>query len=329
MNTPVRSRRAAAAALLGLAATLALPGALAQSAASYPSKPIRLVVPFPAGDPPDLYARALADRLAVQLGQPVLIDNKPGAAGGIGAADIAKAPPDGYNLLFASAAMMTITPQLRKTPYDPTKDFEPIGSATTGVLMLSVNKAFPANNWPEFVAEVKRNPRKYTVFSSGEGSFLHLAAMHLQSVAGLELLHVPYKTLGQGFADQLAGLVNVSLEMSGALPHVRAGALKPLLVMDTKPTPELPNVPSLREHPLKYDLKPWFGVVAPAGTPKPIVERVQAAMSRVVPNDPQFREKLPAGTFPMWLGGSDFTAMMEADRAAYGAVIKRLNLKLD
>ena len=316
-----------AASLISLPPLLGVSGAFAQTA--YPNKPIRLVVPFPAGDPPDIYARALADRLSPILGQPIVVDNKPGAAGGIGAAEIAKAPNDGYHLLYASAASMTITPQLRKVTYDPVKDFEPVGSAVSGIMAVTVNKGFPGNTWSEFVAEVKRNPRKYSVISSGEGSFLHLAAMHLQSVMGLELLHVPYKSLGQGVIDQVAGTANVSLEMSASLPHVRAGTVKALLVMDDKPSPELPGTPNLKDMQVPFNLKPWFGVMAPAGTPPAVLARLQAAMAQVVPTDPQYASRLPPGTYPLYLGGRDFNALIESDRKAYGAVITKLNLKFD
>lgn len=307
---------------------MAAAGAWAQT--SYPDKPIRLVVPFAAGDPPDIAARALAERLSIILRQPVVIDNRAGAGGTLGAAEIAKSPADGYHLLYASAASMSIIPLLRKTPYDSTKNFVPIGTVTAINLALTVNKGFPAATWPEFVAEVKRNPRKYSFISSGEGSFVHLLGMQLQQAAGIELLHVPYRAYGQGIMDQVAGLADVSLDIGSSLPHVRTGALKALLVLDDKPLPELPGVPSLKDYPIPgLDARAWFGILAPSGIPKAISDRVQSAVAEVVSNDPTFSNKLPAGVRPMYLGGKDFAALMAKDRASYAAIIKRLNLKLE
>ena len=319
------SRRIFTALLVGAAAVLALPAHSQQ----YPTKVIRLVVPFGAGDPPDIYARTLADRLSPLLGQQVIVDNKPGASGAIGAVEVARAAPDGYTLLYASAAMMGILPQLRKTAYDPAKDFEPVGRVISSLLVVTVNKAFPAATWPDFVAEVKRYPGKYSIISSGDGTFLHLAAVQLQSATGMQLLHVPYKSFGQGVIDLHAGLVNVTMEMSAVLQHVRAGNMKSLLVLDDKPSPELPGVPTLKEYPVPFDLKVWFGIVVPAGTPRTVVERLEAAVAKVVTSDPAYREKLPPGTYPSFAGRNDFAALMAADRTTYGALIKRLDLKLE
>ncbi len=325
-KAPSVSRRAFTAAALSGAAAMALP-ALAQQ---YPAKTIRLVVPFGAGDPPDIYARVLVERLSPLLGQQVIVDNKPGAAGAIGAAEVAKAPADGYTLLYASAAMMVITPQLRTTPYDPVKDFEPVSRVISGAgLTVTVNSSFPASTWPEFVAEVKRNPNKYSIISSGEGSFLHLAAIQLQDAAGIQLLHVPYKSFSQGVTDLRANQVNVTLELAAALPHIKAGAMKALLVLDDKPNPDIPNVPTLKQYPMPFNQKVWFGIVAPAGTPKAAVERLQAALSQVVGNDPAYASRLPTGMFASYAGGAEFAGLMSAEYATYGAMIKRLNLKLD
>ncbi len=324
-ETPSVSRRAFTAVALSGAAAMALP-ALAQQ---YPAKTIRLVVPFGAGDPPDIYARLVTDRMASLLGQPILVDNKPGAAGAIGAAEVAKAPADGYTLLLASAAMMGIVPQLRKTPYDPVKDFEPVARVVSTVLMVSVNKDFPASTWPEFVAEVRRQPGKYSIISSGDGSLLHFSAVQLMEAAGIQLLHVPYKSFSQGVTDLAAGQVNVMMDPTAALPFIKSGAMKALLVMDDKPSRELPDVPTLKQHPIPFTLRAWFGIVAPAGTPRPVIDRLQAVIAKVVNEDPSYRDRLGAGSTPSFSGGRDFATFLEQDRTAYGGMIKRLNLKLD
>jgi tripartite-type tricarboxylate transporter receptor subunit TctC len=296
--------------------------------AQYPNKVVRLVIPFAPGDSPDLSARLLAERLTTVLGQQVIAENRPGAAGTIAAESVAKSPADGYTLLYATTAMMTITPQLRKTPYDPVKDFETISRAAAAVLVVVVNKTFPANTWPEFVAEAKRHPGKYSYASSGEGTILHLSAEHLQNVAGIKLLHVPYKGLAPAVIDVLAGQVNMTMELSSILPHVKAGNAKPLLVLDDKPLADVPDVPTLKQYPMPFDLKPWFGVFAPHGTPKEISGRLDKAIAQVTAQ-PDFRDRLPAGLFPAYMDSASYNKLMESDRAAYHDVIKRLNLKLD
>ena len=296
--------------------------------AQYPNKVVRLVIPFAPGDSPDLSARLLAERLGSHLGQQVIAENRPGAAGSIAAESVAKSAPDGYTLLYATTAMMAITPQLRKTQYDPVKDFETISRVAAAVLVVVVNKAFPANNWPDFVAEAKRNPGKYTFASSGEGTILHLSGEHLQNVNGFKLLHVPYKGLAPAVIDLLSGQVNVTMELSSVLPHVKAGNAKALIVLDDKPLADLPGVPTLKEYPMPFDLKPWFGVFAPHGTSKEITAKVDAAIAKITA-EPGFREKLPAGLFPAYMDAASYNKLMDSDRAAYREVIKRLNLKLD
>jgi tripartite-type tricarboxylate transporter receptor subunit TctC len=307
-----------------LALLVALPGY-----AQYPNKVVRLVIPFAPGDGPDLSARVLVDRLSAVLGQQVIAENRPGAAGSIAAEYVAKqAPADGYTLLYATTAMMTITPQLRKTGYDPATDFETVSRVASAVMIVAVNKTFPASTWPEFVAEAKRNPGKYSIASSGEGTILHLAGEHLQNVAGIKLLHVPYKGLALAITDFLSGQINVTLEPASVLPHIKAGNGKALLVLDEKPLADFPGVPTLAQYNMPFDLKPWFGVFAPHGTPKEVTTRLAAATAQVAA-DPAFREKLPSGLFPAYLDSPAFNKLMESDRAAYREVIKRLNLRLD
>ena len=296
--------------------------------AQYPNKVVRLVIPFAPGDSPDLSARLLAERLGSHLGQQVIAENRPGAAGSIAAESVARSAPDGYTLLYATTAMMAITPQLRKTQYDPVKDFETVSRVAAAVLVVVVNKAFPANNWPDFVAEAKRNPGKYTFASSGEGTILHLSGEHLQNANGFKLLHVPYKGLAPAVIDLLSGQVNVTMELSSVLPHVKAGNAKALIVLDDKPLADLPGVPTLKQYPMPFDLKPWFGVFAPHGTSKEITAKVDAAIAKIAA-EPGFRDKLPAGLFPAYMDAASYNKLMESDRAAYREVIKRLNLKLD
>jgi tripartite-type tricarboxylate transporter receptor subunit TctC len=296
--------------------------------AQYPDKVVRLIVPFAAGDSPDVSARVLAAQMTTVLGQQVIVENRPGASGAIAAESVAKSPPDGYTLLYATTAMMAITPQLRKTPYDPIADFDPVARVAAASLVLVVNKNFPASTWPEFVDEVKRNPGKYTYASSGEGTILHLGAEHLQSVAGIKMVHVPYKGLAPAMTDFLSGQINATFELSSVLPHIRAGNAKPVIVLADRQVGEIPDVPTIQKYNLAFDLKPWFGVFAPHGTPKDVMAKLTATLAQIAAT-PVYKEKLPAGLFPAYLDPAAFSQSIKSDQTAYGAVIKRLNLKLE
>jgi tripartite-type tricarboxylate transporter receptor subunit TctC len=296
--------------------------------AQYPNKVVRLIVPFAAGDSPDVSARVLAAQMSTALGQQVIVENRPGASGAIAAEAVARSPADGYTLLYSPTAVIAITPQLRKTPYDPNADFEPVARVAAASLVLTVNKSFPASTWPEFVAEVKANPGKYTYASSGDGTILHLSAEHLQSLAGLKLTHVPYKGLAPAMTDLLSGQVNATLELSSVLPHIRAGNAKPILVLDDRTVVEVPDVPTIKKYNVAFDLKPWFGVFAPRGTPKDVMAKLTSTIAQIVAT-PAYKEKLPAGLFPSYLDAAAFGQSIKADQTAYGAVIKRLNLKLE
>jgi len=299
----------------------------AVSHAQYPNKVVRLIVPFAAGDSPDVSARVLASEMTAALGQQVIVENRPGASGAIAAEAVAKAPADGYTLLYSTTAIMAITPQLRKTPYDPV-DFDPVARVAAASLVLTVNKNFPASTWPEFVEEVKRNPGKYTYASSGDGTILHLGAEHLQSVAGIKLVHVPYKGLAPAMTDFLSGQINATFELSSVLPHIRAGNAKPIVVLDNRQLPEIPDVPTATKYNVAFDLKPWFGVFAPRGTPKEVMAKLATTLAQITAT-PTYKEKLPAGLFPAYLDPTAFAQSIRSDQTAYGAVIKRLNLKLE
>ena len=295
--------------------------------AEYPDKIIRLIVPFPAGAGLDTSARVFAELLRPALGQQVIVENRPGAAGDIAADAVAKSSADGYTLLYGTTAMITITPYLRKTPYDPAVDLVPVSRVATLDTVVAVNKDFPASTWAEFVDIAKRNPGKYTYASSGDGTFLHLAGEHLQAVTGMKLLHVPYKGMAQAITDFLSGQINVVLEPA-VIQHVRAGRGKALAVFSDIRLPELPGVPTIKELGVPFELKAWFGIFAPRGTPREVVGKLVGAIAQISER-PEFRDKLPTAVFSAYMPPEIFAKSIDDERAVYRGIIKRLNLRLE
>lgn len=301
--------------------------AAAGAHAEYPDRIVRLIVPFAAGDALDSSARVFAELLRPALGQPVIVENRPGAAGDIAAEAVAKSSADGYTLLYGTTAMMTITPYVRKSPYDPAADFAPVARVATLTALVAVNRDFPAANWSEFVDLARRNPGKYSFASSGEGTMLHLAGEQLQSAATIKLLHVPYKGMAQAITDFLSGQINIVLEPA-VIQHVRAGRGKALAVFSDRRLPELPNVPTLKELGVATEIKPWFGIFAPRATPREIVARLSGAISQITERS-EFKEKLPPAVFSGYVPPEAFAKSIGEERAIYQAIIKRLNLRLN
>ena len=292
----------------------------------YPNKPVRLVVPFAPGDALDTTARVFGESLRVSLHQPVIVENRPGAAGSIAAEAVAKAAPDGYTLLWGTTAMLTVTPYLRQAPHDP-NELEPIARLTEVALPIAVNHDLPVRTWNEFVDLARRNPGKYTFASSGEGTLLHLIGEQLQSVADIKLLHVPYKGMAPALTDYLSGQINVMLEPV-VIPHVKAGKGKALAIIGNRRLAELPDVPTAKELGLNFDMKPWFGLFAPRGTPQEIVAQLNKASSAIADRQ-EFTDKMPPGVRSSYLSTAEFTRSIEVDRGTYKAIIQRLNIRLD
>jgi tripartite-type tricarboxylate transporter receptor subunit TctC len=310
-----------AALALGLTIAFAHP-ATAQSSA----RPLRLVVPFPAGDALDASARTLADQLAPLLSQPVIVDNRPGAGGNIAAEAVARAPADGYTIMYATTAMLAITPYLRQTPYDPEKDFDPVARVSTISLVVAVNADHPAKTWAELVTLSRQNPGKYTWATPGDGTLIHLMGEQLQTLAGVRWTHVPYKGMGQAVSDFLAGQINVYLE-PGIVPQANAGKARLLAILADTRLAEAPAVPTLREAGLPFETTGWFGIVAPRGTPGEAIARLSAAI-RTATGQREFASRLPPAVAPAFQSSSDFAATVRNDRQVYQALIKRLDLKL-
>ncbi|WP_430422203.1 Bug family tripartite tricarboxylate transporter substrate binding protein [Methylibium petroleiphilum] len=287
IHTLTRRRLVQAAAL---AVAMAGSSAMAQA---WPNKPISLIVPFPAGGTTDVLARALGEKLAQSLGQPVIVENKPGAGATLGADFVAKARPDGYTLLMG-AVHHTIAPSVyKKLPYDFQKDFAPITTVALVPNVLVVNAATPAKNVAELVALAKAQPGKLTYGSNGNGTAQHLIGTQFENATGTEVIHIPYKGSGPLATDLLGGQITMSFDtVTPVLQHIKSGKLRALAVTTNKRSSALPDVPTLEEAGLKgFNIGTWFGVLAPVATPKDVVSRLNAEMVKVI-QSPDFRKRM-------------------------------------
>jgi len=263
---------------------------VAGAQASYPEKPTRFVVPYPPGGIADTFSRALARGLDQKLGQPVIVENKPGASQVIGAEQVARAPADGYTVLLASmTSMATNLGTFKKLKYDPVKDFAPVSRLFTTPLFLAVKADLPVKTVKDLVELAKAKPNEMSYASFGPGSSPHLAGALLSQAAGLEVIHVPYKGSVPALTDVMGGLVTFIFDGgSTAIPQVKAGKLRALAVTGKERAAALPDVPSMAEQGFpSVDISVWWGLVAPAGTPAPVVERLNAAVNEVL-RDPEF-----------------------------------------
>lgn len=314
------------------AATVAAIAPAVWAADNYPSRPIKLIVPFGAGGSTDIVARLLADKMGPILGQAVVIENKGGAGGSIGAAEIAKSAPDGYTIGMATVSTHGSNPAIMsKLPYDARKDFAPITNVMAVPSVFVVHPSVPANTMQEFIALAKKEPGKYSFASPGTGSLGHANIENFMNLAGIELLHVPYKGAGQALNDALGGQVNAMTDnLSSSLTNIKAGKLRPLAVLGLKRAEVLPDVPTYTElgFPEMGD-GGWFGLVAPAGTPKPIIDKLNAAAHQVM-QDPDFQKKQKeiAGE-GMGNTPEEFAKQIDAAIERYTAVAKRANIRID
>ena len=307
-------------------------GAVAPAAwpQNYPSKPIRFVVPFPAGGATDIYARALAQKLTDALGQSVVIDNKPGAGGAIGSEIAAKAAPDGHTILLATVSTHSIGPALNpKTPYDPVKDFAPVIHLADATNVLLVSPSLPVNNVRELIAYAKANPGKLNYGSSGVGTISHLTGEQFKMDTGTFIVLIPYKGTGLVIPDLIAGQISLIFDnIASALPHIKSGKVKTLAVSKLKRSALLPEIPTMDEAGLKgFESGTYFGVFAPAGTPAPMVQRLNAEINKILATA-DFRERLAAlGGEPAGGTPEELTRLIVKERTKYAAIIKRAGVK--
>ena len=326
MRAPSSIRRgllALAALAIGCCAT----GAQAQA---YPQKPVKLVVPFAAGGTTSILARLLAERLTQGLGQPFVVDNRPGAGGNVGMDAVAKAEPDGYTLLMGPIGL-AINPALYpKMAFDPQRDFAPIGLYAGVPNLLVVHPSVPANNVAELIAHARANPGKLAYASNGNGTSSHLAAEMLKAAAGLYILHIPYRGGAPAMQDLLAGQVQMLFDqMPAVLPQVQGGRVRALGVSSIKRSAAAPDVPAIAESLKGFDMTVWFGILAPKGTPAQIVTRLNAEMLKVL-NDPAFQTQLAKmGVTPMPSSPEEFARYISTETTRWAQVVKDSGARID
>ena len=308
-------------ALATLGATLCAPLARAQEA--YPSRPIKLVVPYPPGGTTDLLARAIAPRLGERLGQPVVIENKAGAGGVIGAQQVAKSPADGYNLVFATIASHGIIPALQNPPpYDPVKDFAPITLVAGTPNVLLVNNTVPAKNLAELLAMARAKPGSLNFGSTSQGGSPHMSGELLKLQAGVDIVHVPYKGGGPMLIDLIGGQIQMGFDnLPSSIAQVRGGKVRALAVTTAKRWPGAPEIPTMAEAGVPgYEMSAWFGLLAPAGTPKAVVDRLQREVAAILKLPEVEKQFFELGAEPSGMSPEDFGRYISADRDKWAKV---------
>jgi tripartite-type tricarboxylate transporter receptor subunit TctC len=315
--------------LAGIAATLT--GPPLASAQTYPSKSIRLIVPFPAGGATDLFARSLSQKLGERLGQSVVVDNKPGAGGTLGSDLAAKAPSDGYTLLLSTSSTHSIGPNLNpRIPYDAVRDFTPIGQVGNAPSIMLVPNSSPARTVQEWIEHARKNPGRLNYASSGNGTIVQLTAELFKSQAQLFVVHIPYKGTALAIPDLVSGKVDVLFDsLPTGLPHVREGRLRALGVTSAKRTPLAPDLPAIAEVLPGYESTTWFGLFGPRQLPAEVVQRVNAAANQVL-KDPEVMDRLTRlGIEPTGGTPAQFAAMLAGESAKWKKIIAERKITLD
>ncbi len=315
-----------------MAALLLAASSTTAHAQAWPSKPIKYIVPFAAGGTTDILARTISEKLSIALGQPVVVENKPGAGGGLGAAETAKAAPDGYTIMGGTISTHAINATLySKLPYDPVKDFVPITLIARVPNMLVVNNDVPAKNVAELIVVMKASPGKWNFASSGNGTSQHLSGELFKGLAGVDMQHVPYKGSPPALADVMGGQVSMTFDnITTAWPLAKGGKLRALAVTTAKRSPVAPEVPTLAESGLPgYEIGSWQGVFAPAGTPPDVVKRLNTEIVKII-NTPEVQKKLlDLGAEPVANSSEEFTAFVKTEVVKWGEVVKKSGARVD
>ena len=325
--------------LLAVAAALTAAPLAATAQAAWPNKPVRIVVPFAAGGTTDILARAIAPELQRVFGQPFVVDNKPGAGGNSGAAEVAKAANDGYTLLMGTVGTHAINPSLYpRMPYDHIKDFTPVTLVAGVPNVLVVNTAsaqkYGINSVADLTRVAKANPGRLNVASSGNGTSIHLSAELYKSLTGTFMLHLPYRGSGPALIDLLAGNTDLMFDnLPSALPHIKSGRLKALAVTSGERSQAVPDLPTVAEAggpALKgYEASSWFGLLAPAGTPADIVTRIQQETAKALATT-AIRERMQSqGAIPSGMAPADFAKFIDAETRKWAQVVKASGAKID
>ena len=315
-----------------MVAALAWTPAFGQTAAGYPSKPIRLVAPFPAGGVLDLFARITAQKMSDRMGRQVIVDNRAGASGIIGFEHVARSAPDGYTLIVGSAGTIGINPSLyAKLPFDVNRDFVGVALIGTGPVLVAVHPALPAKSIRELIALAKARPGEMNYASAGNGTTAHLSTELFALLAGVKLTHVPYKGSGPGAVAFVAGEVGLYIEnIPVFVPFLQNGRVRALGVSGDKRFPTLPQIPTVAEGGLKgYDAAGWWGVFAPAGTPKEIVSRLHAEIAAIVEASDVRERMLANGALPSGIGDEKFTAFVRAEQVKWARAVKESGARVE
>jgi len=316
--------------LFAFAVALLLP--VAGAAQSYPGKPIRLICPFPPAGAVDIASRATAHELSRILGQPVAVENKPGAGGNLGGAEAARSAPDGYTLFMTTSGIQAINPALyAKMPFDPNKDLAPVAALVSLNNVLVVHPSVPARTVQDVIALAKKDPGKWTYASSGNGTSIHMSGAMFTQLTGTDILHVPYKGSGPAVTDLLAGQVNMMFDnIPSSLPHIKAGKLRALATTGAKRDPALPDLPTLAEAGVRgYESGVWFGLSVPAGTPREIIVRLNAAALQAA-RAPEFAKRMTDLGYNLIPSTPEqMAAMLKAELARWAPIVKSSGAKID
>ncbi len=305
----------------------------AQAQPRYPEKPVRMVVPAPPGSAPDILARLVGQKLSESWGQPVVIDNVVGASGNIGTDRVAKAPGDGYTLLFNTIGPIAVNVTLfgDRLPYDPLKDLAPISLVTKMPNLLTVNPKVPVGNLRELIAMARKEPGRLRYGTAGPGTTQHLSGELLNTLEKINIVAIPYKSSAQMTTDGIGGQIEVLWHNAQVLiPHVKAGTLRPIAITSAKRSPALPDIPTMSEAGVPgFEITAWFGVMAPATTPQPLIQKISADVQRVVAM-PEIRDRILAdASEPVGNRPEEYAAFIASEVAKWRVVIKQANMKPD
>lgn len=316
-------------ALSGLMGAAAF--AQAQGQGQYPNRPVTVIVPQAAGGANDAIARIVAQKLGEIIGQTFLVDNRPGAGGNVGTAQAAKAKADGYTLMLTTNSAHVINPSIyRSTGFDPIKDFEPVGLVASAGYVLVANSAFPANSVSELIAQAKAKPGQISYASAGNGTLNHLIGEMLKRTAGIYMLHIPYRGSAAAATDVAGGQVPVSVQsLPSSLPFLQSGKIKVLGVVNEKRLASMPNAPTIGETLPGFGSTPWYGLMAPAGTPKEVVAKLQAALEKTLASK-EVADKLAAQGCEVLTGGpAQFAALIKDDLPRWNKIVKDSGAQID
>ena len=313
-----------------LALVCAMTAAVTHAADAYPSRPIRMIVPYAPGGNTDVLARLIAQRLGQTLGQQVVVDNRPGGNTLIGTELVARAPADGYTLMLTTLTFTVVPTLYKKLPYDPVKDFTPLTLAVTLPNVLVVHPGVPARSLKEFIAYAKANPGKMSYASTGSGTSPHLSMELLKAMANIDLVNVPYKGGAPAMTDLIGGQIAAQfIGLPVAMPYIASGKLRALGVTSNKRASVAPNVPTIAETLPGYELDPWFGLFLPAGVPRAIVGRLNTEIARIL-RSPDLKEHLNAmGAEPVGSTSAEFAAHIKAEIGKYRTIVKTAGIKIE